>query len=98
MNINKSSFGLRPVREPSGRIFIREVYYNDQGQICDIEMQVKHPYMADTDQAIKSLKQMYYNIKEYNMYDPTVIDYDPIVDNLAPWTLGESDETLESAE
>jgi hypothetical protein len=97
MNINKSSFGLRPVKDTAGRIFIREVYYNDQGQVCDIEMQVKHPYIADEAEAIESLKPMYYNIKAYEMYNPSIIEYDPMVDRLAPWTLGEH-EALESTE
>lgn len=100
MNINKSSFGLRPIREPSGRIYIREVYYNDRGRVCDIEMQIKHTYFPDPEKAIDTLSGMYYNIKEYKMYNPNIIDYDPMVDKLAEWTLEDvtDDETLESTE
>lgn len=80
------TFGLRPVKDSNGDIKIREVYYNADGKICVIEMQVAHPYTGDVEQDIKMLEPMYYKLKEFNMYQPEVIKYNPDHDNLTEWT------------
>ena len=81
------TFKLKPVKTPDGNIFIREIYYTPTGSICDIEMQVKHPYTGDKQKDIDYLKPLYYNLEQYGMYDDNVIKYDPVNDSLAEWEL-----------
>ena len=78
------NWGLRPVKTPDG-LHIREVYYNNDGTICDIEMQVKHPYDRDPKVVIESLKPYYRYIEQMNQYNPEIVKYDPDQDKLIEW-------------
>ena len=79
-----SNWGLRPVKTPDG-LYIREVYYNNDGSICDIEMQIKHDYDRDPDVVINKLKPYYRYIEQMNQYNPEIIKYDPAIDQLRDW-------------
>jgi hypothetical protein len=80
-----SNWGLRPVKTPDG-LYIREVYYNNDGTICDIEMQIKHEYERNASTVRARLKPYYRYIDEMNLYNPEIVKYDPRVDNLTEWT------------
>ena len=41
------NWGLRPVKTPDGKVYVREVYYTESGEVCDVEMQIKHDYHPD---------------------------------------------------
>ena len=89
------TFKLKPVKTPDGKIYIREVYYTPSGDICDIEMRIKHPYTGDRSLDIKYLKPLYYNVEQFGMYDEKVIKYDPEHDTLAEWEI--EDDIVESS-
>jgi len=90
------TFKLKPIKTPDGKIHIREVYYTSTGSICDIEMQVKHPYTGDRVKDLEYLKPLYYNVEQFGMYDDRVIKYDPDNDTLVEWELQE-DGTVETS-
>lgn len=81
------TFKLRPVKTPDGKIFIREIYYTPTGEICDIEMQIKHPYTGNKSKDVQYLKPLYYNLEQFSMYDDTVLKYDPEQDKLKDWEI-----------
>lgn len=78
------NWGLRPVKTPDGKVYVREVYYTESGEVCDVEMQIKHPYHPDPEVVENNLKRLYYNIKEMKLYNPTVMKYTPD-QQLADW-------------
>ena len=79
-----NNWGLRPVKTPDG-LYIREVYYNNDGSICDIEMQIKHEYDRDPKVVIEKLKPFYRYIDQMNQYNPEIVKYDPNNDILTDW-------------
>lgn len=79
-----TNWGLRPIKTPDG-LYIREVYYNNDGSICDIEMQVKHEYDRDVSVVISRLKPFYRYIEQMNQYNPEIYKYDPSTDKLTDW-------------
>lgn len=78
------NWGLRPVKTPDGKIYIREVYYTESGDVCDVEMQIKHEYHPDPQVVEQRLNKLYYNMKQMKLYDPTVLKYTPDSE-LAEW-------------
>lgn len=85
------NWGLRPVKTPDGKVYVREVYYTESGEVCDVEMQIKHDYHPDQKIVEQRLCKMYYNMAAMKLYNPTVLKYDPD-SNLAEWY---PDETLD---
>ena len=79
-----NNWGLRPVKTPDG-LYVREVYYNNDGTICDIEMQIKHEYNRDPKVVIEQLKPFYRYIDQMNQYNPDIVRYDPDNDSLKGW-------------
>lgn len=86
-----NNWGLRPVKTPDG-LHIREVYYNNDGTICDIEMQIKHEYDRDPNVVIQRLKPYYRYIEQMDQYNPEIVKYNPDTDKLIDWM---PDATLE---
>jgi hypothetical protein len=73
MTTNNQLWGLRPVRNEHGKIMIREVYYNSNGDITAIETSHGWPYSNDHEDNVKRLGQMYPT--QEDKYDPDPINY-----------------------
>ena len=83
---------LRPVKEPCGRLMIREVYYNHKGARCHIEMDISVPYDPEFDNCVEELIKSYPDVKIFNRYNPEIISFNPEKDSLAEWTLSSTDD------
>tara|TARA_R110002110_G_scaffold65313_1_gene180164 strand:- start:256 stop:657 length:402 start_codon:yes stop_codon:yes gene_type:complete len=75
MTTNNQQMGLRPVRSKTGKVEIREVYYDMAGNITMIENSFAWPYKEDDVANIKTLSQMYPLLEQQNKYNPNIIDY-----------------------
>lgn len=80
-------FELRPVKTLDGNISVREVYYNKHGDISLIEMSIERPYSEDISECLDILESYYPPVKNGDLYNPEVIDYDPTGQTLADWDL-----------
>ena len=67
-------WGLRPVRDASGTIKIKEVYYNQAGEITLIEDGWGWPYHDTDEQNIESLAARYTISVARDNYNSEIID------------------------
>lgn len=77
---------LRPVKTPDGDIYIREVYYNHQGSLCHVEMDINHEYIQDENECIEKLVKLYPDVKLNNRYNSELLSYNPDKPLHAEWT------------
>lgn len=82
----KDHFGLRPIRYPDGSIVVKEIYYNKEKQICDIEEQISHKYNSNRAQMIEELEKLYPGSTLYEIYDDNIYDHDPENPKLHDWS------------
>ena len=77
MTTSNQLWGLRPVRDEHGRVMIREVYYNSNGDITLIENSFSWPYYDDEEKIIETLSQIYPLLrKKQDLYNPGIINHD----------------------
>ena len=76
---------LRPVRSPDQVIVVREVYYNIDNEICDIEMTSCYNFYPDTQECIMNLKPNFPDVETFNRYNDTILTYNPEKTKLADW-------------
>ena len=81
------NWNYRVVLDKSGALSIREVYYNHQGSLCHVEMDIHHEYIQDEKTCMEKLIKLYPDVKLNNRYNSEMLSYNPDTPLHAEWTL-----------